>query len=161
MSQSGFRAALARSSYWGGKSIRATPDASQQRIDLTPPRLQSLVMLGFGVVWLIFTSSGLSEVGWDAGFALIFLALFPLIGVGLIAWSLRKLLSKREAVFGPDGVEVTGHSLAFGQEFAERASAQDSPTSHAFALIAVLPRCARHVRISSHANRPCSGWPLN
>ncbi len=74
-----------------------------------------MIFLVFGAIWLAVTLPSLAGIDLSFAPALIFVALFPLIGIGMIAWSLYTLLSKREAIFGRDGVEVVGRS-PFGRE---------------------------------------------
>ena len=106
---------LGSSGTWPGLRHRVAPDRLPYRINLLPSRAATLIFLVFGCVWTGITLSYLVAVAPGSAAALLFVALFPLVGLGLVGWSLCTLLSKREAVFGRDGVEVFARS-PFGAE---------------------------------------------
>lgn len=110
MSLSGSSGARARSGNWRGLRHRVTPDRLPDRVNLKPPRWATMIFAVFGAVWTAFSLPLVAQIGSGPSAALIFAALFPVIGLGMIAWSLYTLLSKREALFGRDGVEVVGRT---------------------------------------------------
>ena len=73
---------------WRGLRHRVVPDQVPSRVSLKPPRWTTLIILVFGAVWLAFTLPQLAQVDLSSAPALVFVALFPLIGQVWIALAL-------------------------------------------------------------------------
>lgn len=108
---------FARPRGWERFSVNVEPGVPNQRINLKPKTANTLNLAGGGIFVLgivVFVFFGESDGAPSLDF-LIFASVLGLFGAGLIVWSLMIMLSKREVLFGHDGVEVTGRSI-FGTE---------------------------------------------
>lgn len=110
ISLSGLISNWARPRNWERLSVCVDIAAPGQRINLMPKRQGELPGIAFGVG---LTVLGISEAIGNHGdlASLMFPALFIAGGSSLFAASLISAFSKREAVFGNEAVEVSGHSL--------------------------------------------------
>jgi len=99
---------------WENLSVHVDITLPDQRINLMPKRRSELPDLAFGIGMPVIA---IYEVinNLDDNVTLAFSAVFIVGGIGLFAMSLISLLSKREAVFGNDAVNVSGNNV-FGNE---------------------------------------------
>ena len=88
------------------RRLKVDLEDRSEEIDLSPSRAVAIAQLVFGGVWLCFTVPFIFAFGGAPIYVMAFVAMFPLLGVGMVVGSLSMLLRRRFVRFERDCVWV-------------------------------------------------------
>ncbi len=112
---------LADETLWLGR-VNVDLKTLPQTVDLSGSRLAATVMLVFAGGWTIFALSIFASFMKAPAYMGVFAAIFPIIGLALLANSIRMLLRRRIVKFEPAGVTVHERKLLSETEWYARYS---------------------------------------
>ncbi|MGI9412906.1 MAG: hypothetical protein ACR2PM_04515 [Hyphomicrobiales bacterium] len=101
----------------GLRRLKVDLSNRSDEVDLSPSKAVAILQLIFAAVWLSFCIPLTFAFGQAPIYVMAFVAMFPLLGIGMVVGALSMLLRSRVVSFKDDGVAVKERSWLTAQEW--------------------------------------------